>query len=146
MGEVDRERARVKNTSIGIAFVTFATKEDAKIVSRDHRLGNCACFYWAWSFLPNSVVRSICCCGNPQPSSRWSYLFVLKTMNKLVFVENEWGYVHMRFIITACQTFWIPQNGARDTRLTQMISIGKIWVKVNIYSSSKHFSWTCFCS
>ena len=58
-----------RNT-IGIAFVTFATKEDAKIVSRDHRLGNCACLYWAWSFLPNSVVRSICCCGNPQPSSR----------------------------------------------------------------------------
>ena len=71
MGEVEREKARVQTKSIGIAFVTFATREDAKKVASDHRLGNCgACLYWACSLLPNSVVRSLCCCGNQPPVSR----------------------------------------------------------------------------
>ena len=49
----------------------------------------------------------------------------LHAVTPVVFL-NEGGYFNVRFIITACRTFWIPQNGARDTRLTQMISIGKI--------------------
>ena len=72
MGEVERERARVRTKSIGIAFVTFATIEDAKKVASDHRLGNCgACLFWACSLLPNWLVRFICCCGRRPPSSRY---------------------------------------------------------------------------
>ena len=72
MGEVDREKARVRTKSIGIAFVTFGSVENAKKVASDHRLGNCgACLFWVFNLLPRWLVRSICsCCGQRPPPSR----------------------------------------------------------------------------
>ena len=70
-GEVEREKARVRTKSIGIAFITFETRDDAKLVASDHRLGNCgACLFWACSFLPNMITQLFCCCGRRPPTSR----------------------------------------------------------------------------
>ena len=43
ISEVEREKARVKTKSIGIAFVTFRTLPDAKKMLNDHK-SRCRCF------------------------------------------------------------------------------------------------------
>ena len=43
VSEVEREKARVKTKSIGIAFVTFRTLSDAKRMLDDHK-SRCRCF------------------------------------------------------------------------------------------------------
>ena len=58
MNEVEREKARVKTKSIGIAFVTFATREEAKIVASDHKLGNGGgCMFFLCSLFPNWILN-----------------------------------------------------------------------------------------
>ena len=47
--EVEREKARVKTKSIGIAFVTFRTLSDAKKVMDDFK-NRCRCFSGTKSF------------------------------------------------------------------------------------------------
>ena len=65
--QVEREKARVKTKSIGIAFVTFASAEGARKVASDYTSGV------AWFLKWFSALYNYCF-GSPRPKSSMTNL------------------------------------------------------------------------